>query len=119
MVVALPSRAFEDFSDDTQARIAVTGDFDSFLNFGFGGGLVGVDSWFFLIAEEGLRFLRIALGDECLFGFVWVDQTGFLAVCFRDVVLGRRGRDAEEAVEVCGWTFGTFNFVFEPEDLVV
>lgn len=101
VVISLPSWAFQNFGNNTESGVAIAGDIDGFLDLRLAWRLVGVDSWFALVAKERFFLLGIALRDEGLLRFVRVYETGFLSVGLRDVFLRGRRRDSEETVE-CG-----------------
>jgi hypothetical protein len=96
MIIPLSARTSQDVGDYTETCESIAGSFSSSLNLCLGRGFANV--------HPGLLALWLVLsgrlvGDELLLDLVWVEEFGFLAVCFIDLVLVSRRWDSDEIVE--------------------
>lgn len=112
VVVALAAGPAQDASDERQTRLAVGRLLDGLVDLALRGRLGGA----ILAGLLGLG----ALGAQLLGDLVGVQRARLLAVCLVDVVLRRRGRDAEDVVEGrVGVGFVRGNLVADAEDFTV
>lgn len=103
VIIPLPPGAAQDVGDDAQPSLTVRGALDGGLDLGVGGLFGDVHAVLALLGR--LLGLLCALGGELLLDLVRVEGARLLAVGLVDLVLGGRGRYAEEFVK--GY-FGAF-----------
>lgn len=119
MVVALPARSSQDVGHYAQARETIAGSLGRGLDFGLGGAFGDVDSRLLLGLGLVLVLASRFVGDELLLDFVWMQESGLLAVGLVYVILVCVGFQSQEIVECDAEPFCGFDFISQTEDLLV
>lgn len=86
MIVTLAGWTTEDVSDDIQAGRALVCLFDGVVDLALGGTLVYIDA-LLLVLLLGLGLVLGAVCDKSALDLVRVQETGFLAIGFVEVIL--------------------------------